>query len=211
MKRMKFPSIPAKVDKKRLFQVCDFKLYCESMLERDERELKEMLSDVDSNVYAKVMAYSGVDSNKKILQEIDKKEKKEYKSKFGISMDEDEKNAKSGQNEILVRLISWDKRWLFKNWVKKKVLIAESVDDREFLNQIANAIKSRKFKHRVQIKHIELVNYFKRIKATGINFNKEYDLNLVWNWLGDHPDTPQIPLFEDKKYFCKFLKENGLR
>ena len=57
---------------------------------------------------------------------------KKYLSKFKEPITRTINKAKRGDNRSLFRLIEWDKKMIYENWVKQKVLKAIEIDDEEF-------------------------------------------------------------------------------
>ncbi len=124
-------------------------------------------------------------------------------------------------------MIAWDKKWLWKDWVTQKVLVAERDDDRVFFEQLADAIKSRKYKQRAQKQYtVGFVGYLKKIAATGIYFGKYKDVKMIYKWLTSFDserinpdridsdrkwDLCEIPALNSLNDFNKFLKRHNLR
>ena len=221
MEKLRLPPLPAKMDKKKLLEIYSPKLSFEVQKERHERRLERLFKNADSNVYEEAMESSLINNYGKELEGISRLEDEKYKKKFRVTIAEDEKKAMAGQNRILFRLIAFDKRWLFKDWVKRKILLAEAIDDRGFFDQLADAVKSRKFKKRTQKSYTsEFVEYLLKIAATGISYNSskngEGHVDIIYKWLtsfdfDENYDLCKIPALNSLNDFYKFLERNGLR
>ena len=214
MEKLRLPPLPVKIDKRRLFRIYSPRMYSEQKLARSEKKLKETLESPVANKYVKAMAQVSVHRARKDLQEFFESEDAKYKRRFKVTIAEEEKKAIDGHNKSLFRLIAWDKRWLWKDWVKRKILSAEIDDDRAFFEQLADALKSRKGWRRTL--YPDLVDYLKRMRATGISFNNRKHVKAIWEWLGsfiedERWDICNIEMFQDKNLFHKFLRDNKLK
>lgn len=212
--KLRLPPLPGRIDKEKLFKIYSPKLYFEQKSVRSGKKLKETLESPDTNKYVKATAQVCADGDRKDLQEFLESENAEYKRRFKVTIAEDEKKAMDGQNRSLFRLIAWDKKWLRKDWVQQKILIADIDDNRTFFEQLADALKSRKGRRRTL--YPDLVDYFKRMRATGANFNNRKHVKAVWEWLGgfiedNRYDICNIKMFQDKSLFHKFLRDNELK
>ena len=217
MEKLRLPPLPVKIDKEKLFRIYSPELYFKQKSARSEKKLKETLESPAANKYAKAMAQVCADGDRKDLQEFFESEDAKYKRRFKVTIAEDEKRAMGGHNKSLFRLIAWNKRWLCKDWVKRRMLIAEIVDDRTFFERLADAIKSRKYKQRAQKQYtIEFVGYLKKIVATGIFFGKREDVKIIYKWLTSFDsdrnwDLCEIPALNSLNDFSKFLERHELR
>jgi hypothetical protein len=54
--------------------------------------------------------------------------------------EEDIERARKGNNESLLRLVEWDKGWLFIDWVKNRILQAQEKGDTEFIKVLGEAV-----------------------------------------------------------------------
>lgn len=225
--KLRLPPLPRRIDKERLFRIYSPKLYFEQKSARSEKRLKETLENPAANKYVRASVQICADGDRKDLQEFLESEDAEYKRRFKVTIAEDEKKAMDGHNRSLFRLIAWDKRWLWKDWVKRKILIADIDDNRTFFEQLADAIKSRKYKQRAQKQYtVEFVGYLQKIAASGIYFGSYKDVKMIYEWLtsfdSDRTDSDridsdrkwdlcEIPALNSLNDFNKFLKRHNLR
>lgn len=193
-----------------------FKLYSELLLKRTKRDLEGELRKTKRNNYQIAICRELIDNLKKEIKDRVTKEKRAYKTEYKEKIEDTIKKAKRGDKKSIFRLVEWDKNWLFADWAKKKILIADGIDNRDFLEDIADAIKSRK--NKVKTTHQKFYKELLYLKKLGVNFNdpqktnslREDLLNIYQSNEIDEND-PIYKLLWDRDYFTKFLIRQGLK
>lgn len=146
-----------------------------------------------------------------------------YKRKYSNSDYEvDIEEARKGSQVCLARLITWDKRWLFFDWVKTRILVAQkrlSQVDAKFIRSVAEALGKKpgskikisgdeREKKEAVLTLVEAALIYHRIglNSDGTNplFKKFYQV------LEKQEILPTAMYERGFEYFMKFLRRHNL-
>lgn len=211
---LSFPEL--KIDKEKLWLEFAPKIYFERKIRQLEVELEDLRSTAPSySTNVKIaMTQGNLENHQKQLESILKEEKQRYRRMYKETIEQTEKRAKKGDNAAILRLIKWDKKWLFEDWVKSKILIAGAFGNREFLDKIAEALKDAKKR---SPQH-QLVLFLRELKSQGFNFANPKLIEDLRDFLLKRFQDMEVPesnsVFKpllDGGYFNKFLKRHGIR
>lgn len=136
-----------------------------------------------------------------------------FKKKFSISIDEAEKKAKKGDVCALGKLIAFEKRYLFKDWVKAIIIEAQYDGNRKDLSLIGDALKSN-FSYQDQSrKNVRLERDLRTYKLMGNDFTKWNKAKWFSTFLTNEYSRAKIDHgdLENVQEFWKYLKRIGLR
>lgn len=216
MAKINLKHIAKDIENSRLLSGYIPKLYSKIVIKKTERKLKRELQKAKPNFYR---IAAGKLLIKNLLTERLKnklKNKNEYKKKYKKSIENTIKKAKSGNNTSIFRLIEWDINWLFEEWIKNKILVADGVDNRTFLEGISEAIKSRKNKNKTT--HQAFYAELRHLKIIGVNFNDSKTINYLRKQLQEIYQDREIAetdkmykLLYDTDYFNKWLIRHKLK
>ncbi len=205
---LQFPKI--EIDNHRLLRAFIPKYYLEKQLARSESLTG------NARLYS-IAAGRGSDYYKKLLEDYRNEENRIYKKRFGEAIKETEKKAKK-DNDALFHLIKWDKEWLFKEWVQRKILIAEGTGNSKFLADIGRAVAISLQQDKRRSPQRALWGHLKVLKLHGFNFNNPEIVEKVRahleQWMNDSGAGDDHPVFKplrDPGYFNKFLERHGLK
>ncbi len=160
-----FPEIKVKVDKKKFLLEFFPIIYWREEIEKWEAEITVLRMN-KPEPYLDAMRWGLEECRKELKKALDN-DAQEFKKKNKETIENIEIKAKRGDKASLFCLIRWSKEWLFKDWVRKKVLIAEALRDREFLDRLAKAIKTIKKKP----PQYQLIRFLKKLKVAGYPFH----------------------------------------
>ena len=146
-----------------------------------------------------------------------------YKKKYPKSdYEKDIEDAKKGSVVCLSRIIKWDRAWLFRDWVKQQIKIAQerwNTNDRKLLREVGQAVgKKPGYKKQVDDKEregreavlalVEAALIYHRIGLPGDRtnplFKKFYEVLVKQEFF---PTSIYEHGFE---YFIKFLRRHDL-
>lgn len=221
-----FPEFQMEVDKKKLLLEFFPIIYWREEIEELGAEIKalQMTTPEAYSVKIKKWALENWREQLKIALENDAQNFK--KKNKGETIETSEMKARKEDKGALWRLIRWNKEWLFKDWVRKKILLAEALGDREFLGNLSKAIKTIKKKPPQD----QLMRFLKKLKVAGYNFNDKNKIEklrvflynyfndlcsedkktLKKNFIIDENDSVFLPL-QSPENFNKLLKRNRIR
>ncbi len=130
-----------------------------------------------------------------------------YKKKNRENISDTVKKAQNGSTNALCKLLAWDKTWLYEDWVKERVLVAQSADDKNFLKLVSQSI-ARTSKVHERTAHPQWLLIFKFLRDSGIKLDSIFVKEIV-DYLSIHADDfPEQ--FKDLPYFRKFLRRHNL-
>lgn len=128
----------------------------------------------------------------------------------------------TGKEKIIIRLIQWDRAWIFIDWVKSRILDAQENGNSNFLRNIGEAI-SKKPGCKVGSKAMGGKLIILLSKAVIIYCRTHYPEKeirealkslydqLYNNWHKMHKEvSPDFWLLYDRDYFFKYLKRHGV-
>ena len=188
------------------------KLYFESQLRHAEKDLASSQRN-NSTVYQIAAKKLLIDEIRKNIRYVELNNKRAYKKKYEESLDRVIKRAQQGDIISIGKLIKWDLSWLFVDWIKTRILIAAGIDNRELLDAIGDAVKSRK--HKGKTVHDAFLREMKYLRVLGFNFNDPKKVKELREQLFDLDKlgemNPLYPLLIDQNYFDKFLKRHKLK
>lgn len=215
---LNFP--PIKIDKEKLFLEFAPRIYFEKRIATLESDYKVFIQDESScsrNVRL-AMIQGSIENCKLELGKILNKENQIYKEIYREPIKQTEKRSERGDNVALMRLIKWDKRYLFKEWVKNRILISIDLGDRKFITDISNAIRVMPKKS----PQFELILFLRQLKSAGYNFNDKKKIKELWKFLYDHfselaefkrlsEEHKVFNVLANPEYFNKFLIRHKIR
>ncbi len=188
------------------------KIYLEREIKKLEDELKVV--NVLVSPYSIAIKQQYLKYCKEQLCAVLDEDKQEYEKRYKEKFEDTENRAIKGDDEAIFRLVRWNKDWLFKDWVKNKIVISEALSNREFLKGISQAMKETKRKST----QVQLVAFLRKLKATGYPFDdkqkiKELRIFLHKFFISSDIDDNHIvfgPLLSNEN-FSKLLIRNELR
>lgn len=215
-KALPFPAL--KVDKRRLFLEFAPKIYLEKEIQKLEDELKILWTNRSAPKYSTnvkiAMAQGNLENYQKSLESILKEEKQCYRRMYKEAIEQTEKRATKGDDAATFRLIKWDKEWLFKDWVKKRILAADCLGDRKFIVGIAESLKVMK----KRTPQHQLLRFLRHLKSLRFNFANSKSVEDLRDFLLKRFQDMEVPesnpIFKpllDGDYFNKLLKRHGIR
>lgn len=139
-------------------------------------------------------------------------------SQYARDIDE----ARTGKERVIIRLVQWDRAWIFVDWVKSRILDAQEKGNSKFLRNIGEAIsKEPGCKVGCTATGGKLILLLS--KAVVVYWRTHYPGKeireglkclhdqLYSKWYEKHKrESPEIALFNDRDYFFKFLKNHGV-
>ena len=163
------------------------------------------------------MAQGNLENYQKSLENILKEEKQCYRRMYKEAIEQTEKRATKGDDAAIFRLIKWDKEWLFKDWVKNKILASEATGEKEFLIGISDALKQSSRKKERHIR--KLLLFLRQLRSSGgFDFNNGRLVNGLRETLLKRFEDMEVlesdPVFHlllDRNYFNSVLKERGFK
>jgi len=199
-----------KEEKERIFFYYATKFQLDRLIERTKLELTK-----EKNPYQIAILRAKIEFLEKDKQDIFKNDNQKYKKKFGEKIENTVRKAKQGSENDLFQLISWNKEWLFEDWVKNKILVSKNSNNQRFMVRLANAIKCTTKQKTV---HGDINNYLEGLKARGFNFNNNRYVKRLFDYLIELSRSLEVPehnktwrLLDDWDYFNKYLKRHGLK
>lgn len=191
---------------------------------RDDKVVNKLvdsfLDNINTGKLGKQLKFDGIDfqfkswlknyCNEAALKEI-KRFRKDYQHKYNKknreNISDTVKKAQKGSTDALCKLIAWDKTWLYVDWVKERVLAAQSVDDKNFLKLISQSLARTSRVHE-RTEHPQWFMRFKFFKDSGIKLDSKF-VKEIFEHLCTYEYTFPEEL-RDLPYFRKFLKRHDL-
>ena len=139
-----------------------------------------------------------------------------YYQKHGANYGDDVREAKTDNNRLF-RIISWDKQWLYVDWVKEKIIAAQESRDYGFMKDLGAAVAREPGSYRRlnedednRKRLIDFMQYaISHLAVTDPNRNiRQFikDVHKLFNENGMFPDDS----FSDLEYFFTFLKRHAV-
>ena len=151
--------------------------FIEKVVERAKDDLAKQGFNSNKNVYQAAISKQYVEESIALLKRIKKEESSAYRDVYSESIENTIKQARAGDKKAILRLIEWDKRFLFESWVKNRIIAADAIDNRRFIDDLADAIKSRRNKSKTT--HPEIYQLFKYYKVMGVNLDDPKIVNYL--------------------------------
>lgn len=225
-KAVPFPEFRMEVDKKKLLLEFFPIIYWREEIEKLETEIKALQMTTPETYSVKIKKWA-LENCREQLKTAMENDAQNFKGRNrGEAIEASEMKAQQGDKGALLRLIRWNKEWLFKDWVRKRVLLAEALGDREFLGNISKAIKTIKKKSSQD----QLIRFLRKLKVAGYNFDDKDKIEelrvFLYNYFNDlcsedkkilkkdfivdENDPIFLPL-QSSENFNKLLKRNRIR